>query len=81
MSENGTALIAIIRPARDVDSFFVYFKYNDYPNNSYYDWFTVVPNPDPTLDNYQKYMVMPPQNFTALNGTYRFAISLNGMSW
>lgn len=48
-----------------------------YPNATFYDWVGESPVPgvtDPTL----MYTVYPPQNLTALNGTYRLGIRLNG---
>ena len=76
--DNGTALFATIHPANPVDIYYVYLKYDGFPNETYYDWVGVVP--DPALDEAdpKRYVFAPPQNYTSVNGTYRIGIRLKG---
>jgi len=77
--DNGTALYASIFPVNPVDVYYVYLKYEGFPNETYYDWVGVVPNPDLPETDPKRYVFEPPQNCTSLNGTYRIGIRLKGM--
>jgi hypothetical protein len=74
VSDNGTAIMAIIQPLNGVHVS-VYIKYGDYPNDTYYDWGDTLPDA-PSAEKSQ-YLFYPPQNFTALNGSYVIGIRAN----
>ena len=38
ITTNDTGLHAIIRPASPYDVYYVYLKYEGFPNETYYDW-------------------------------------------
>lgn len=76
--DNGTKLYASIFPVNPVDIYYVYLKYEGFPNDTYYDWVGVIPVPDVDVNDAKRYVFAPPQNYTALNGTYRIGIRLKG---
>jgi len=78
--DNGTALYASIFPVNPVDIYYVYLKYEDFPNETYYDWVAVIPNPELSETDPKRYVFAPPQNYTSINGTYRIGIRLKGIS-
>ena len=78
LPDNGTALFASIFPVNPVDVFYVYLKKDGFPNDTYYDWVGVIPNPDLDKTDPKRYVFAPPQNYTSLNGTYRIGIRLKG---
>ena len=78
--DNGTALFASIYPVNPVDVYYVYLKYDGFPNETYYDWVGVIPNPDLDETDPKRFVYAPPQNYTSINGTYRIGIRLKGRS-
>ena len=76
--DNGTALYASIYPVDPADVYYVYLKYDGFPNETFYDWVGVVPNPELSETDPKRYVYAPPQNYTSLNGTYRIGIRLKG---
>jgi len=66
--DNGTALFASIFPVNPVDVYYVYLKYDDFPNATYYDWVGVIPNPDLDDTDPKRFVYAPPQNYTSVNG-------------
>ena len=78
IADNGTTLLANIHPANPVDIYYVYLKYDGFPNDTFYDWVAVVPDPDLADTDPRRFVFAPPQNYTAVNGTYRIGIRLKG---
>ena len=78
--DNGTALFASIFPVNPVDVYYVYLKYDGFPNETYYDWVGVIPNPELDDTDPKRFVYAPPQNYTSVNGTYRIGIRLKGPS-
>jgi len=76
--DNGTALYTTIYPLNQVDVYYVYLKYEGFPNETFYDWVGVIPNPELDENDPKRYVYTPPQNYTSVNGTYRIGIRLKG---
>ena len=57
-----------------------YLKYEGFPNETFYDYVSIVPNPELDETDAKRYMFSPPLNYTSLNGTYRVGIRLKGTS-
>lgn len=80
LEDNGTALYAAIFPSNAVDVYYVYLKYDGFPNETYYDCLGVVPNPELDKTDPKRYVFAPAQNCTSINGTYRIGIRLKSTS-
>ena len=80
LPDNGTALYATIIPVNPVDVYYVYLKYEGFPNETFYDYVGVVPHPELSETDPKRYVFSPPQNYTSINGTYRIGIRLKGRS-
>lgn len=74
LNSNDSALFSNIIPLEGV-IFDVYVKYLLFPNNSFYDWKTTIPNSNATGD--KRFLFFPPQAITRLNGSYKIGISLH----
>lgn len=78
VTENDTAILAIIQPLEVNEHYTVFLKYEGFPNETYYDWIGEIPNNAEGGDGEDaKFSIFPPQNLTSVNGTYRFGIKRN----
>ena len=76
MSDNDTAILAIIKPEMDGVVLSAYIRYNNYSNETVYDAvdYTI---PHPPSSGLPTFLFYPPQNVTRLNGSYIIGIRIN----
>jgi len=75
ISDNGTALMAVIQPAQPGITLAIYIKRGDYPNATYYDELDTLPNAPSS--GRSKYLYYPSMNVTAFNDSYVIGITVN----
>ncbi|CAH1779490.1 unnamed protein product [Owenia fusiformis] len=84
LAKNGSSIHFVVFPDEKYidDKFMVYLAYGVIPNETYFDYSTVIPNDDDfETDNEDRlrelrHTAFPPQNITSLNGTYYVGIKL-----
>ena len=87
LSINGSALRVYLLPSDASIKFTVYIKYMGFPNESYYDWMSILPlggdSHFPTDDinvlSELRYTAAPFQSATNQSGLYRIGIQLAGL--
>ena len=87
LDANDTTIHLLIWPEDPEDRLMVYIKYDGYPNATHYDWKTEIPHEveafpppipdDTTVFENMRHSFFPPQELTALNGTYKIGIGLS----
>ncbi|KAK3090847.1 hypothetical protein FSP39_015186 [Pinctada imbricata] len=87
LDANDTTIHFLLFPERPEDRLMVYMKYEGYPNATYYDYKTTIPHEiedfppplpnDPNIFENMRHAFFPPQELTALNGTYKIGVGLS----